>query len=193
MLKIVKRVFSIILYIFCVLALIIGVYSAVQRVAGNQQPMIFGWGAAVVQTGSMEPNVPVGTLIIIQEQDKYEIGDVITYIDYREWSITHRIINVQGDTITTQGDANSAADPTFHKSAIIGKMQYMITGVGPVLDFITQPVVIAFLFLLLMISVVWDAVLTSEKKKKLNRMFSVRVSSSKNTEPNLSKMFSMKK
>lgn len=196
-----KRILTALLYIVGTIVIIIGLSSVYQRVQGVQQPMIFGWGAAVVQTGSMEPNVPVGTLIIIQEQDAYEVGDVITYIDYQNRSITHRIIDIQDDMITTQGDHNSAADPVFQDVAIIGKMQYMFVGVGPVLEFIQQPIIIMLLLCLLVLSVIWDAVVTGKKRKECVRAFSIAKAKSVQTEtnaiqsaePNLTKMFSIHK
>lgn len=188
--KILQKIISIFLYVVCAIALIISLFSVYQRWSGNQQPMIFGWGAAIVQTGSMEPNVPVGTLIIIHEEESYAVGDVVTYIDYRDWSITHRVISVTGDAgqyITTQGDANNVADPVFEKTAIVGRMVYMIEGVGSVVEWVQQPIVIGSIALLLIVCIVWDGVVRQKKRRELMRMFSV----SKKTD--LERMFTVSK
>lgn len=164
--RFVKGFFNILKWVIISLALTLVVSSWWQRHNGAIQPMFMGWGAAVVQTGSMEPNVPVGTLIIIHEQDSYEKGDVVTYIDYRNWSITHRVEFVADGLVSTRGDANEVSDPLFDESAIIGKMVYQIEGVGKVLDFVRQPAVIIVLVGLLIVCLVWDVVAGAKSKNR---------------------------
>ena len=164
--RFVKGFFNILKWVIISLALTLVVSSWWQRHNGAIQPMFMGWGAAVVQTGSMEPNVPVGTLIIIHEQDSYETGDVVTYIDYRNWSITHRVEFVADGLVSTRGDANEVSDPLFDESAIVGKMVYQIEGVGKALDFVRQPVVIFVLVGLLIVCLLWDVVAGIKAKNK---------------------------
>lgn len=164
--KFVKGFFNILKWVVIGLTLTLVINSWWQRYNGVIQPMFMGWGAAVVQTGSMEPNVPAGTLIIIHEQDTYEKGDVVTYIDYRDWSITHRVEFIQDGIVSTRGDANQVSDPLFSEDAIIGKMVFMIPHVGEALDFIKQPVVIAILVALLVICAVWDIVAKVRTRKR---------------------------
>lgn len=101
--------------------------TSIQRIAGKQ-PMLFGWGCAVIQTGSMEPDIPVGSLIIIHEKDEYSPKDVITYRDDAGRSVTHRVISISGNTVVTKGDSNNVADEPFDKSQIIGRVQLVIPG-----------------------------------------------------------------
>ena len=164
--KFVKGFFNILKWVIISLTLTLVINSCWQRHNGAIQPMFMGWGAAVVQTGSMEPNVPVGTLIVIHEQDTYEKGDVVTYIDYRDWSITHRVEFIKDGIVSTRGDANQVSDPLFDEEAIVGKMVFMIPHVGKVLDFIKQPVVIAILVILLFVCIVWDIVAKKRAKKR---------------------------
>ena len=84
----------------------------------------------MVLTGSMEPNISAGSLIIIHEKDDYELGDIVAYIDETGRSVTHRIVVIADDTIVTRGDANNVADTPFDKSQIIGCVQFVIPGVG---------------------------------------------------------------
>ena len=63
-------------FLFSFILLISVVY---QRVSGKPVPTLFGCGMAAVKTGSMEPAIPAGSLIVIQEQDSYQPGDVVTY------------------------------------------------------------------------------------------------------------------
>ena len=49
------------------------------RLTGNAVPMPFGFGMSVVLSGSMEPALSVGDLLIVREQEAYEIGDIVVY------------------------------------------------------------------------------------------------------------------
>ena len=118
------------LYMFLALILL---SAAVQRVQGKPVPTILGCGAAVVQTGSMEPAIPTGSLILIQNTKNYKVGDIVTYLDKRNIAVTHRIVAVNGDMITTQGDANNAKDRPFEADQIIGKVQFTIPSIGRIL------------------------------------------------------------
>lgn len=111
----------------CMIVTLVSV--VVQRLTGNQQPMILGWGSAIIQTGSMEPDIPIGSLIIIQEKDDYKAGDVVTYADDTGRAVTHRILSVAGNTIITKGDANNVEDEPFNKSQIIGRVQLVIPNI----------------------------------------------------------------
>jgi signal peptidase I len=79
-----------------------------------------------VSSSSMQPALPVGSVSVAVKTDKdteYQIGDIVTFsveYDGTYYSrITHRIVSIDGDLITTKGDANPANDPfTIHKSQI---------------------------------------------------------------------------
>ena len=76
------------------LLLIYNIYTLIARYAyGKNIPTIFGFGCAVVETGSMEPSISAGDLIFIQEKEQYFVGDIITFFDssHNEY-VTHRII-----------------------------------------------------------------------------------------------------
>ncbi len=107
-------------------------------ISGDSVPMPFGVGAAVVVSGSMEPELSVGDLIIVKEQDSYEIGDVIVYRDGR-MSVTHRIVAVDGDTLTTKGDANNTNDEPINPTQIKGEVVAAIPLVGYVIDAVKTP------------------------------------------------------
>ena len=87
-----------------------GVYrlSAV-GIGKNQLPMPFGFGLSVVQSGSMEPTFEVGDLIIVTQSDDYEVGDIVVFQDGRSL-VVHRIVEIDGEQIITQGDANNTSD-----------------------------------------------------------------------------------
>lgn len=89
------------------------------RVMGDPLPMPFGYGAAVVLSGSMEPTYSAGDLLVVKKTDHYQTGDLVVYQSGRSL-VVHRIIDMNGETVTTQGDANNASDEPFAVSQIKG-------------------------------------------------------------------------
>ena len=139
-------------------ALLIGlnVYSInASRLAGDAVPMPFGVGAAVVLSGSMEPALSAGDLLIVTEEDSYGVGDVVVYQDGSS-AVTHRIVSMEeievenpdsdsGESLTewqfvTQGDANNIPDSPIHQSRIKGKVSFRIPYIGYVVNLIKTPI-----------------------------------------------------
>lgn len=123
-------------------ALIIGlnVYSFnASRLAGNAVPMPFGIGVAVVLSGSMEPEISSGDLLIVTEREGYAVEDIVVYQDGR-MAVTHRIISISGDEVITKGDANNAPDDPITMSQIKGKVLFAIPLLGYLVDLIKTPV-----------------------------------------------------
>lgn len=107
----------------------------------------------IVKSGSMEPAIPIGSLVVAKPVDVYRIGDVITFGADTATQIptTHRIVGVrdaQGSTFyATKGDANEEADSKeVREGEIIGKVVLSLPYVGFILDFAKQP--IGFLLLI---------------------------------------------
>lgn len=123
-------------------ALIIGlnVYSFnASRLAGNAVPMPFGIGVAVVLSGSMEPEISSGDLLIVTEREGYAVEDIVVYQDGR-MAVTHRIISISGDEVITKGDANNAPDDPITMSQVKGKVLFAIPLLGYLVDMIKTPV-----------------------------------------------------
>ena len=85
----------------------------------GQVPDLFGYQVYVVETGSMIPTIPIGSMILVRELgrgDELKASDIITYS--RESAvITHRITDLVLDEegivrYQTQGDnPDNSADP----------------------------------------------------------------------------------
>lgn len=82
---------------------------------------IFGYSFFKVTTGSMEPTIPVGALLLTKDDpiDTVEINDIISFFSKEAYMqgriITHRVVaseeSVTGQVmLTTRGDANSSTD-----------------------------------------------------------------------------------
>lgn len=119
----------------------INVYLANARnLMGNQMPMPFGFGAAMVLSGSMEPTFSAGDLIIVKEQNSdFAVDDIVVFQDGTNL-VVHRIIEMGEDTVTTQGDANNAKDAPIEISTIKGRVLFWIPYAGNVVSFLKTPV-----------------------------------------------------
>lgn len=105
----------------------------------EQLPMLAGYGNAVVLSGSMEPEFTVNDWLIIHEQESYEVGDIITFIDNDNMLVTHRIIKINDDEIITQGDANNIHDKPISNEQIKGKVIKIVPKLGYIISFIQNP------------------------------------------------------
>ena len=111
-------------------------------------PRLAGATPYVIETSSMEPSMPPGTLVVVKPAPVTEIaaGDVITYqIKSGDPTVvTHRVIQ-QGVDMTgqprwrTQGDANGAADKKWVlPMQVKGVRWYSVPYLGYVTSFITN-------------------------------------------------------
>ena len=113
--------------VLVVVSLVLGVnvylWNA-ESLTGNALPMPFGYGAALVLTGSMEPTIPVGSLLVTRQVDitSIQLDDIICFRTQESaiWGsiVTHRVVEVfdggdSGVLLRTQGDANLVADGYF--------------------------------------------------------------------------------
>ena len=108
-------------------------------------PRVFGYQIYTVVSGSMEPEIPVGSLLYIQKEEPegIEAGEVIAFYGAAESGaiITHRVVEnrvVMGELIT-KGDANEREDvrPVAYGN-VIGKVVLSLPGVGLVAEKVTS-------------------------------------------------------
>ncbi len=136
-----------------ILFLVVNVYSIVAaKVLKQQVPKVFGYAYQLVLTDSMkgiEPDsFPGHTLIVIKEQDEYEVGDIVTFSTESEITTTHRIVGEEDGMFITKGDFNNAEDvKPLDKENIHGKVIWHSTILGKLLVYVRHPVgVIVLLF-----------------------------------------------
>ncbi len=136
------KIISTILYGIFILCLVsvAGLFLAtLLPIPGNVQ-------VKIVKSGSMEPTILTGSIVIVKPQNSYAVNDVITFgADSRnQIPTTHRIVASNGDfstlTYTTKGDANEEQDqqPVTERE-IIGKVVFWVPYAGFILDFARQP------------------------------------------------------
>ena len=120
-------------------------------------PKVAGYEGYVVVSGSMEPAIPVGSIVFSKETDPstLQTGDVIVFVDESRCTtpITHRVVSndTAAGTIVTKGDANEREDlnPVTY-SNVIGKVAVHIPKAGAYAALITTALGKVILLLLLL-------------------------------------------
>lgn len=161
------RVFSAIWRVMLILLAVILAISACtlaydKFVKKSKIPSVFGYSMLIVASPSMTGAIEAGDAIIIKNSDSYAVGDVITYFPEGEsFSVTHRIVRVEGDKFYTKGDANQSedSDPVLIEQ-IVGKVAVKLDKVGYFIEWLKSPVGIifaaTFIVLLILIIVIED-------------------------------------
>lgn len=135
-----KGILRILLLSICGMIIGLNLYQLnANRLVGNQLPMPFGYGAAVVLSGSMEPEISKGDLIFVKETLDYTENDIIVYQD-GNMLVVHRIIQINEDEIITKGDANNVTDKPIQKTAIKGEVVAWLPYVGEFVNVIKTPI-----------------------------------------------------
>ena len=109
-----------------------------RQLLGNQMPMPFGYGSAVVLSGSMEPTLSVGDLIIVKETQTLTENQIIVYAQTGSL-VVHRIKTISGSQIIAQGDANNAPDAPIDAFCVKGEVVAVVPGAGSVVEAIRSP------------------------------------------------------
>lgn len=161
------RVFSAIWRVMLILLAVILAISACtlaydKFVKKSKIPSVFGYSMLIVASPSMTGAIEAGDAIIIKNSDSYAVGDVITYFPEDEsFSVTHRIVRMEGDKFYTKGDANQSedSDPVLIEQ-IVGKVAVKLDKVGYFIEWLKSPVGIifaaTFIVLLILIIVIED-------------------------------------
>lgn len=103
-----------------------------------------GYRSFLVQSGSMEPSIMTGDIIIIHSQSIYGINDVVTFHDAENRIVSHRIIESStknnNEHFTTKGDANRSQDfDEITQIQIIGKVIFVVPKLGYLVAFSKSP------------------------------------------------------
>jgi len=104
------------------------------------------------KSGSMDPVINTGSLIVVRKQAMYEVGDVISYnalVEGKEMIISHRIVGIGGNIYLTKGDANTAIDrETVVPRLVIGRVVLIIPYLGYIVSVVKSPLGVLFTILL---------------------------------------------
>lgn len=108
-------------------------------------PRLMGGQIYTVVSGSMEPAIPVGSLVYVEgmEPEDVVVNDVIAFYGGRDANaiITHRVVEnrvIMGEFIT-KGDANQTNDMNpVNYNEFIGKVEWSVPEVGVIAQILTS-------------------------------------------------------
>lgn len=107
-------------------------------------PKLMGYEIYNIVSGSMEPEIPIGSVIYVKTAapESIQDGDIIAF-GSGDSVISHRVVKnqtVEGE-FTTKGDANAEADmnPVPYE-ALIGKVEFHLPVLGAFLAILTSTV-----------------------------------------------------
>ena len=137
-----KRVAGIIaniLFYLCMLLLIVGAVTFSQ--SDNPEKSLFGYRYYYIKTSSMEPVLPVGSVVITKSipVEEIQVGDDITvYVGdgSSDSYLTHRVVELTTDqsgelAFLTKGVNNKANDPApFNAKLVVGRVVFCIPKLG---------------------------------------------------------------
>lgn len=137
--KILKKTINITLIVSIFLLLPIVVLTLIT----SRTNLISGVQSFVVLTGSMQPAIPVGSIIYTQKQTLYPEGSIVAFKS-GDLTVTHRVIKVTNRDNTlyykTRGDANNTADEKeLIANDILGKQMFFLPYVGQAVMFLKTP------------------------------------------------------
>jgi signal peptidase len=119
----------------------------------------FGWRTEVVISGSMEPAIRTGSIVIVRptHTEAIQTGDVIMFFSPDRKSLTtHRVVGVESDSglrFITRGDANKNADMNaVEPGQVVGTVVHTIPYIGLLVQFIKTP--LGFILFLLIPAVI---------------------------------------
>ncbi len=146
----------------------------------------FGWRVDVVGSGSMEPELKVGSLAITRpvKPEDIAVGDIITFsprgVTLNENMVSHRVIGVNKNSplyFETKGDANAQVDPfTVPARNLVGRVEFHAPYLGYVAQFLRTPwgflsgLVVPGLIVIIMYIRSIRQVLRTDREKKLSKV-----------------------
>lgn len=176
--KILKNAF------FVLLTAILITISGTILLTGKQD--FKGYRILVVKSGSMEPTIKTGALILIQRQSVYHIKDIVTYgsAARKDTLITHRIIAQDTKNkkllFTLKGDANKAPDLNgVPPSAVIGRLFFAIPYLGYLIAFVKTPPGVSIFIIIPTTILVWEEVKNIREKLFIKKQIEVQKSPKK--------------
>ena len=176
--------FSIIIQLF-LKAIIFGIMPFLLfMMISSRTPLILGIRSFVILTGSMQPTLPVGSVVFTQNFDKYQMGDIVAFKS-GDVTVTHRIIDFESKDnnilYKTQGDANTTPDSqlvsqekilgkVFHHLPYLGKLTIFLKTFYGFLLLIVLP---AFIFIVFEIINIKNELTKEIEKKMMQKMQAV--------------------
>lgn len=145
---------------------ILAIYSI-----GANVSLFNGYRSYLVQSGSMEPNIQIGDVVITHKQPVYYVGDAVTFNSSEtNRVVTHRIAEVKEEPwgqFITKGDANREEDEAqISVNDIIGKVILVIPKLGWLINFSQSVPGLIILILIPAGGLIFDEIIKMTAKRK---------------------------
>ena len=103
----------------------------------------------------MADTIQIKDIVIVKLTQDVEVNDIITYKSGEDF-VTHRVIKIEDNKITTKGDANNSEDNPITKDEVVGKVVFIISNVAVWMNvFRTPEVLLAIIFTIIMIKILF--------------------------------------
>lgn len=126
-----------------------------------------------VQSGSMEPAIKVGSIVIIKPTSVYKVNDIITVSDSanKKVTVTHRINEIKivdnKKVYITKGNANKTSDSEIrHEEDIVGKVYFSIPLLGYPVEFARTKAGLIFLIIIPAVIIIYSELIKIKNHAK---------------------------
>ena len=168
----IKKIFTTTIYILIIPIIIYNIFLIIMSIVKPYEtPSFFGIKSFVIISGSMEPNLNIGDIVLIKSVDEQElkVNDIISFRE-GESIITHRIVEIienEGKKYITKGDNNNAKDSNDVEykeieGIFIGKIPYL----GYAVIFLKNKIVIISIILILYLLYIHNSNIMKKKQER---------------------------
>lgn len=165
----IKNSFNVLIYIILISIMSYNISLIFQSIfCPNKTPSFLGIKTYVIISGSMEPNIDIGDIVIVKEEKNLQVGDVISYRKGQS-VITHRIVNITEENgekeYKTKGDNNNTEDSEIiFNNNIEGKVIRVVPKLGKVALLLKNKIIIIVILIILYMYISSNY----KKNKKIN-------------------------
>lgn len=169
--RVIKAIVNVLCWIFVAVIVLTLALSLISRLNG-ETPSVFGYSILRVSSGSMEPELKVGDIIldkVVDNPEELKVGDVITFksVDYSGLMVTHKIIKAPYEEngelmLQTKGLANDLADKPIKANDVKGVMICKVDYLDTVYNIFLSPWGLVILIALIII-IFFDEIITIVK------------------------------
>lgn len=178
----IKKIINLIIYPIITILLICSIFIVLQVIKNpGETANLFGYKVFNIISGSMEPNLNIGDIVIIKEikTENIEKGDIITFRQEGS-AITHRVVDIvkenENTYYQTKGDNNNANDDVLVSNKDIeGIYVFRIPKLGIIISNIRNTtsiiIIVLVLYLIYKIMQIKDdrKIARHEKRKELEK------------------------
>lgn len=171
----IKKVCIVLLYIILIPIILFSLFLIILELGNSGEiPSFLNMEMYTVISDSMEPRLSKNDIIIVKKgypNDKFKVGNIITYKRKDGEIITHRIKEIISSNLQnayiTQGDNNETPDEdVVTYEMIIGKVIYTMPNFGNILKLLKNKVFFTLCIIVLVLIILYDR---KQKQKKIQR------------------------